>query len=136
MISDTMPGRFDHHLAPLPEPDLAELFDGQKGRLFEHELARYERRLREDADGRDEPWGAQLRENLKALLTDVGIECPVSMEGAVESAAIGIYVDGIQRAPYFTSRNGQWPHGIRSRTCEKKSVLCAEWKRSPGSRSS
>ena len=82
MLADTMPGNFDHHLAPLPEPDLADLFGGKQGRLFEHDLARYDPRRDEKPDGRDEASGAQLREYLKVLLTDVGIECPVSMEGS------------------------------------------------------
>jgi hypothetical protein len=82
VLADTMPGNFDHHLAPLPEPDLADLFGGKQGRLFEHDLARYDPRRDEKPDGRDEASGAQLREYLKVLLTDVGIECPVSMEGS------------------------------------------------------
>jgi hypothetical protein len=82
VLADTIPGNFDHHLAPLPEPDLADLFGGKQGRLFEHDIARYDPRRDEKPDGRDEASGAQLREDLKALLTDAGIECPVSIQGS------------------------------------------------------
>lgn len=125
VIADTMPGRFDHHLAPRPKPDLAELFSGESGRLFDHDLARYERRYDEETDGRDEPWGAQCRDELKALLTDVGIECPVRIEGAdgplppriemVRWTRGDIELVGVFRYPAVFRDRPEWPPSERVR---------------------
>jgi hypothetical protein len=144
VIADTMPGRFDHHLAPRPSPDLAELFNGESGRLFERELARYERRYDEETDGRDESWGSQFRDALKTLLTDVGIECPVRIEGSdgplppriemVRWTRRGIELIGVFHYPAVFRDRQEWPPPAQIRLSWEKprAVHVLQEESSPG----
>lgn len=88
VVADIVPGRFDHHLAPLRELALASFFaQGGRAILFNYDLAAYERARGEALDERDTHNGAALRRDLAALLAKAGVRCPVQMQVRKEGQA-------------------------------------------------
>jgi hypothetical protein len=81
VVADMVPGKYDHHLAPLAQPSLASLFGaGGAGVLLNLDFTIYDRPRGETVNVRDQEEGAAMRAEVARVLSEAGVRCPAQME--------------------------------------------------------